>query len=75
MSDSILRWTGGKIGLLANYNYDLVSASIRRYDDFVFDANDVKYYLVDYAKIRGVFTNSYCFGGFSCLPIYSTFPA
>lgn len=64
VSDSILRWTEGKIGLLANYNYDLVSASIRRNNDFVFDANDVKYYLVDYAKIRGVFTNSYCFGGF-----------
>jgi len=73
VSDSILRWAGGKIGLLANYNYDLVSASIRRYDDFVFDANDVKYYLVDYAKIRGVFTNSYCFGGFSMSSPYHSY--
>jgi hypothetical protein len=73
VSDSILRWTGGKIGLLANYNYDLVSASIRKYNDFVFDPNDVKYYLVDYAKIRGVFTNSYCFGGFHISSPYHSY--
>ena len=73
VSDSILRWTGGKIGLLANYNYDLVSASIRKNNDFVFDPNDVKYYLVDYAKIRGVFTNSYCFGGFHITSPYHSY--